>query len=383
MAGNMHLIGSGNATGDFRAPIFYDSNDTAYYSDQAGRRSSNYNGFTARTKMTLGLTAKYQLDRADFTGDTNYWIGSMGWGTNDMNAVFHWGSGFIDSWSNPANQPSGTSHWVGTQALHYSAGTNSAYGWQLVGGPISNLRFRNTWPSFSGWTTVAMHDRNDGSGGALYAGIYYDSNDTSYYVDPNSTSNLATIRMVGQLTINNNNPTITFQDTDNRSAYIHVNSNIWYILRGAGTNTAFGNWATANGYWPLEVNLENNNATFGGNITAAGSVTALSDGRLKENVITVDNALEKVLKLRGVYYNRIDDESKIRKLGVIAQEVETVIPEVVIENPGGENKEPVLTVDYGNITALLIEAIKDQQKLINDQSSKIARLEALVDKLTK
>jgi hypothetical protein len=382
MAGNMHLIGSGNATGDFRAPIFYDSNDTSYFTDPNGRRSSNINGFTARTKMTLGLTAKYQLDRADYTSDTNYWIGSMGWGTTDMNTVGDWGSGFFDSWSNPANQPSGTSHWVGVQAYHYQSG-GTRYGWQLAGGPISNLRFRNTWPSFSGWTTVAMHDRNDGSGGALYAGIYYDSNDTGYYVDPNSTSNLATVRMVGRLTINNSDPTITFQDTDNRSAFIHVNSNIWYILRGTGTNVGHGSWTTANGYWPLEVNLENNNATFGGNITAAGSVTALSDGRLKENVITVDNALEKVLKLRGVYYNRIDDESKRRKLGVIAQEVETVIPEVVIENPGGENKEPVLTVDYGNITALLIEAIKDQQKLINDQSSKIARLEALVDKLTK
>jgi hypothetical protein len=123
--------------------------------------------------------------------------------------------------------------------------------------------------------------------------------------------------------------------------------------------------------------------SFGGSITAQFQITSYSDARLKENVFTVDNALAKVLKLRGVYYNRIDDESKTRKLGVIAQEIEKVIPEVVVENPGGEDKVPVLTVEYGTISALLIEAIKDQQKIIDEQSSRIERLEALVDKLLK
>jgi hypothetical protein len=113
----------------------------------------------------------------------------MGWGTTDMNSVMTWGSGFIDSWSNPANQPSGTSHWVGVQTYHYVNSYNSGYGWQLVGGPIGNLRFRNSWPNNSGWTTVAMHDRNDGSGGGLYAGAYYDANDSGYYLDPNGVDN--------------------------------------------------------------------------------------------------------------------------------------------------------------------------------------------------
>jgi hypothetical protein len=194
LAGNMHLIGSGNATGDFRAPIFYDSNDTGFYIDPNGRRSTNINGFSSRTKMTLGLTSKYQLYRADFTGDGNYWTGVMGWGRQDLNTVMTWGSGFFDTWSSPANQPSGTSHWVGVQAYHYTNAYNSGYGWQLAGGPIGNLRFRNSWPNNSSWTTVAMHDRNDGSGGALYAGIYYDSNNTGFYVDPNNTSILNQVR---------------------------------------------------------------------------------------------------------------------------------------------------------------------------------------------
>jgi hypothetical protein len=189
-AGGMFLGGTGTAGGDFRAPIFYDSNDTGFYVDPNGRRNTQINGFTDRTKATLGLTGKYPLDRLDYTGDTNYWTGIMGWGTTDLNSVMTWGSGFFDTWSNPANQPSGTSHWVGVQAYHYTNAYNSGYGWQIAGGPISNLRFRNSWPGNSGWTTIAMHDRNDGSGGALYAGIYYDSNNTGYYVNPDGTTYL-------------------------------------------------------------------------------------------------------------------------------------------------------------------------------------------------
>jgi len=97
------------------------------------------------------------------------------------------------------------------------------------------------------------------------------------------------------------------------------------------------------------------------NITASGTVTANSDEKLKENVITIENALEKVLSLRGVEYDRID--SGDHQIGVIAQEVEKIIPEVVY---GDEIK----SVAYANIVALLIEAIKEQQKEINELKKK-------------
>jgi hypothetical protein len=92
------------------------------------------------------------------------------------------------------------------------------------------------------------------------------------------------------------------------------------------------------------------------NITASGTVTANSDEKLKENVITIENALEKVLSLRGVEYDRID--SGDHQIGVIAQEVEKIVPAVVY---GDEIK----SVAYANIVALLIEAIKEQQKEID------------------
>jgi hypothetical protein len=98
------------------------------------------------------------------------------------------------------------------------------------------------------------------------------------------------------------------------------------------------------------------------NITASGTVTANSDEKLKENVITIENALEKVLSLRGVEYDRID--SGDHQIGVIAQEVEKVVPAVVY---GDEIK----SVAYANLVGLLIEAIKEQQKEIDELKKKL------------
>lgn len=96
--------------------------------------------------------------------------------------------------------------------------------------------------------------------------------------------------------------------------------------------------------------------SFARPITSSGDITAFSDMRLKTNVRTIDGALDKVSLLRGVYFDR-DGKAKI---GVIAQEVEEVLPEVVSNE--GEYK----SVAYGNMTAVLIEAIKELRSQVED-----------------
>ena len=193
----MWTNGISTSTNSHRAPIFYDTDNTGYYLNAASRYDTNIDGMSARTKATIGLTGQTRSSTLDYsnrvvrTGDSNYWTGSMGWGTVDMNTVANWGSGFIDSWSNPANQPAGTSHWVGMQALHYSNGS-ARYGWQMVGGPIDNLRFRKSWSGFTAWRTIPVLGVNSENGAAMYASIYYDSNNTGYYCDPSSFSNFNT-----------------------------------------------------------------------------------------------------------------------------------------------------------------------------------------------
>ena len=78
---------------------------------------------------------------------------------------------------------------------------------------------------------------------------------------------LGNIRSTGGYIINNTAPTIYFQDTNNRSAMLHTNSNYFYILRGSGANST--SWETINGRWPLQIDLENNNAFFGSNVFAS------------------------------------------------------------------------------------------------------------------
>jgi hypothetical protein len=116
----------------------------------------------------------------------------------------------------------------------------------------------------------------------------------------------------------------------------------------------------------------------GGNVTFAGTGTFNSDIRLKKNIFTIENALEKTLKLRGVEFDRID--SGDHQLGFIAQEVELVVPDLVYEldapAPGSidEGKESMKSVAYQNLTALLVEAIKEQQTQIDELKSAIENL---------
>ena len=96
-----------------------------------------------------------------------------------------------------------------------------------------------------------------------------------------------------------------------------------------------------------------------GNMTIAGTLTQNSDVRLKENIKPIESALDKVKQMQGVEFNKINSSTK--EIGVVAQEIEKIIPELVLED-----KEGIKSVAYGNITAVLIEAIKEQQKQIEE-----------------
>ena len=91
-----------------------------------------------------------------------------------------------------------------------------------------------------------------------------------------------------------------------------------------------------------------------GEIRASDNITAYSDVRYKENIFRIENALSSVKEMRGVFYNPIGQSTS--RVGVIAQEMEKVLPEVVCtDTTENANK----SVAYGNITAILIEAVKE------------------------
>ena len=131
----------------------------------------------------------------------------------------------------------------------------------------------------------------------------------------------------------------------------------------AGTQSAFLIDTTGN----VGINQNNPNEKLHvvGNILASGNVTAYSDISLKDNITSIPDALDKVLQLRGVTYNRNDIEDNPRHAGVIAQEVEAVLPEVITESQDG-----IKSVAYGNMVGLLVEAIKELKAEIEELKGK-------------
>jgi len=99
-----------------------------------------------------------------------------------------------------------------------------------------------------------------------------------------------------------------------------------------------------------------------GDIITNGSVYSYSDERLKMNMKPIDNALDRIEKLNGVYYQWKDyNKGDKYEIGLLAQNVQEEFPELV-----NTDKRGILTVEYSKITAILIESIKELKQRINE-----------------
>jgi hypothetical protein len=156
-------------------------------------------------------------------------------------------------------------------------------------------------------------------------------------------------------------PPLQAYSTGNNSAFMSFHKGGHYAVNfGLDSDNVLriGGWSASANRWQLDMS---------GNMTAAGNVTAYSDIRLKDNIEPIKNALEKVSQINGVTFTRNDQENKTKRhAGVIAQEVEKVLPEVVSEDNQG-----IKNVAYGNMMGLMIEAIKELKGEIEELKSKI------------
>lgn len=103
-----------------------------------------------------------------------------------------------------------------------------------------------------------------------------------------------------------------------------------------------------------------------GNLTVSGNVSGYSDVRLKTDINVIPDALDKVKKIRGVTFRRSDLVNDQLHVGVIAQEVQAVQPELVQADPQGR-----LSVAYGNMVGLLVEAIKELTAEVEELKAKL------------
>ena len=156
---------------------------------------------------------------------------------------------------------------------------------------------------------------------------------------------------------------------------------------GSDGMTIFANSTTA-GFWlrensPLQFatnGTERMRLDTSGNLVCTGNVTAygsVSDEKLKENIEVIDDAINKVKKLKGVTYILKSNGKKLT--GLIAQDLEKVLPEAVYKtidiDLNGDPEDEHLAIHYGNTVGLLVEAIKEQQEQIETLTAKVKELE--------
>jgi hypothetical protein len=402
--------------------------------------------------MRIGLTAKGNFRRNNYTGDSNYWTGAMGWGYNTASTVSGWGNGFFDVWGVGTGDgwPPSTSHFEGIQAYHYTYG-GGGYGWQMVnGGGAESVWFRPSWYGYGNWRNFAFYGVNSYSD-SFYSTIVYDSNNTGYYSDPNGTCNFNQVqsdRTYGFSDIRspifyNYGDTGYYCDPNSVSQLAYVMANDWFRPQGGcglyhnsyghglwapeSEGNPYGNWTTytggRNGWqgWGIQshftfmgrsgTDVGVHDSSYGwiwyqvygggtfmvgtsgnsghrlyvnGAIYATSDITAFSDRRVKKNIVTIDGALDKVLNLRGVYYERImrpkdleaigENTLKLegtdRQVGVIAQEVLEVVPELVTYDPNNDE----YGVKYANTVGLLIEAIKELNNQVIELKQELAEI---------
>lgn len=273
--------GTYGTTGDFRAPIFYDSNDTGYYCDPNSTSRLNIirpnyiqNPYDISVDHQFGIFFNASVDTA-------YGIyreaGGWGYPYPDLRIAFHTGLKFGAN-ANYNGMRFYTDYDMATQVMSINDGSAG-----LGGG---NVYVYNSLQA----------------GSSLRAPVYYDSNDTSYFFDGSST---------------------------------------------------------------------------GDSIRVAGDIVAYySDERLKDRKGNIENALEKVLSLNGFYYEPNEKAQSLgyqKKLevGVSAQEVEAILPEIIKDAPIGHGYK---TLNYGKLTPLLIEAIKEQQTQIEELKQLVNQL---------
>jgi hypothetical protein len=111
----------------------------------------------------------------------------------------------------------------------------------------------------------------------------------------------------------------------------------------------------------------NGDATVSNDLTVNGDVTVSSDARLKANIVSLGATLSKLLNIDGKTYTV--KKNGAQKIGVLAQDIQEVFPELV-----SEDNEGMLSVNYQGLIPVLINALKDQQK-------EITRLQAQETKL--
>ena len=244
----------------------------------------------------------------------------------------------------------------GVQGTQGTYGTQGAQGTQGIQG-IQGI---------SGAASTLINATNDGSTTALYP-IMVGATGSNQTVKA-STGNIVLNGSTGALTLSG--------DID-----IHNSTNEMHIFLGSSSGYFYGSSTAAGWYKTTGGHISWNVST--GDFTSNGNITAYSDPKLKENITVIESALDKIKQLQGIKF-RWKNKSFLGHsgeydYGVLSTDVSKIAPELVSEynNEDGTYQ----TVVYDKLIAFAIEAIKEQQYIIESQANKISNLEENISSL--
>ncbi len=382
--GSSFILSGGYTTSDtsFRAPIFYDSNNTAFYLDPTATsvvQTIQFGSFSGQ--ISGNDSTSFTAFRFSATSKGGYFGHHLQGVANSFMPVMYDGAG-----------NGGTYYETSGRWSSYYLYANDCWGF---GTSATFAGFNINCP-----TGIRSGGRSDGT-------IFYDTNDSAYYTDPNATSRTNTIigniygrpsHQTGYLQGGYNNLGASEGQTSPiyviGSSYIPAAttlSNMYGIGFTSGGSffpsgaSGWGLYVCGNGVARVHLGGDN------GEITATGNITAYaSDRRLKTNITPISNALDKLMRIRGVEFDWVSNIEElgfvpqtIHETGVIAQEIQEVIPDAVKLAPFNKHATELagfdseyLTVDKEKIIPLLIEAIKEQQMMINILNDKINLMES-------
>ncbi len=289
--------------------------------------SGSFNDLTGKptTLSGYGITDAMSISHAAngiTTSNITNWNTAYGWGN-------HASAGYLTSESDPQ---------VGNQSTNYIPRWNGS---ELVQGSIYDYDGSIMIGYTDNVSVVAL--------GAVSTG-------DQYVAICGSTTQPGGYAMVGYSSANSSETCGVYgyvHSTQGRAIYGLADATSGLNYGVYGKTTSSNGWA----FWAEGVN------TYGES----------SSIRWKSDIKEIDNALEKVLALRGVYFNWDQDHGGNHDLGFIGEEVAEFFPEIVVIDPN--NIEYVNGMDYSKMTPILLQAIKEQQRLIEELKNRIGVLE--------
>ena len=383
--------------GDARATQFYDSNNTAYYTDPASTSTLYDLNIAGQQRFTSQGAKVYFGDNTSasplcigeglidtFGSDSDFMtlygrnsIRFFSTGTSEKGRFDNDGfkaTIFYDL-NDTANylDPNGTSNLYIMKTSEYRGNANVGGTGEATWHPAGIYCGSTMWQYGDMYkNNSSIYDIYNGfANSSLRAPVFYDNNNTSYYLDPTSVSNLWELQLTG-----GSNKYLYLNPGTGYEAMLRVqggSGSSWY----AGKRTTSTTQAGTDGFHFYSDAGGDTVVGFGtdGTIKAKGDVVAYSssDRQLKDNIEPIENALEKVKQIGGYTFNWNDkqDTYKGHDIGVIAQEIEAVLPEVVTTRDTGFK-----AVKYEKIVPLLIEAIKEQSSIIDKLINRIEKLES-------